>query len=79
MEQRHKEALDAQALVHAGKVKDLELEQEELEKRVSVLTEKRDAANRTLADAQVAISDKAKLLSEANDSINNLKLKLDSL
>nr|XP_045089228.1 uncharacterized protein LOC120973986 [Aegilops tauschii subsp. strangulata] len=79
LEQRHKEALDAQALVHAGKVKELELEREELKKKVSALTEERDTANRTLADAQVAISDKAKLLSKANDSINNLKLKLDGL
>nr|XP_040245375.1 AF4/FMR2 family member 1-like [Aegilops tauschii subsp. strangulata] len=79
LEQRHKEALDAQALVHIGKVKELELEWEELKKKVSTLTEERDTANRTLVDAQVAISDKAKLLSEANDSINDLKLKLDGL
>nr|XP_020149807.1 cingulin-like [Aegilops tauschii subsp. strangulata] len=75
LEQRHKEALDAQALVHADKVKELELEREELKKKVSALTEERDTANHTLADVQVAISDKAKLLSEAND----LKLKLEGL
>ena len=30
LEQRHKETLDAQALVHAGKVKELEVERDEL-------------------------------------------------
>ena len=45
----------------------------------SKLTKERDTANRSLADAQAAVSDKAKLLSEANDSINDLKLKLDGL
>ena len=57
----------------------LELEREGLKKEILELTEERDTANRTLADSQVAISDKAKLLSEANDSINDLKLKLDGL
>ena len=57
----------------------LELEREELKKKVSELTEERDTDNHTLEDVQVAISDKAKLLSEANDSINDLKLKLDGL
>nr|XP_020156260.1 uncharacterized protein LOC109741581 [Aegilops tauschii subsp. strangulata] len=51
LEQRQKEELDAQAIVHAGKVKELELEWEELKKRVLALTEERDTANRTLADA----------------------------
>ena len=60
-------------------MKKLEREREELKKKVSELTEERDTANRPLADAQFAISDKAKLLSEANDSINDLKLKLDGL
>ena len=30
LEQRHKEALDVQALVHAGKVKELEVERDKL-------------------------------------------------
>ena len=60
-------------------MKELELEREELKKKVSALTEERDTANRTLADLQVAISDKTKLLSEDNDSIDDLKLKLDTL
>nr|XP_020179083.1 uncharacterized protein LOC109764702 [Aegilops tauschii subsp. strangulata] len=79
LEQKHKDALNALALDHAGKVKELELEREELNKKVSELTEERDTANRTLADVQVAIPDKAKLLSETNDSISDLKLKLDGL
>ena len=60
-------------------MKELELEREELKKVVSELTKERDTANRSLADAQATVSDKAKLLSEANDSINDLKLKLDGL
>ena len=78
MGQKHKDALDALALDHAGKVEKLEPEQDGLKKKILELTEERDTANRTLVDSQVAISDKAKLLSEANDSINDLKLKLDS-
>nr|XP_040249565.1 golgin subfamily A member 6-like protein 7 [Aegilops tauschii subsp. strangulata] len=71
---------EALAATFRGKdEEELELEREELKKRVSALTAERDAANRTLADVQVAISDQAKLLSEASDSINDLKLKLDGL
>ena len=36
-------------------------------------------ANRTLEDLQGAISNKTKLLSKANNSIGDLKLKLDTL
>nr|XP_020182544.1 tropomyosin-like [Aegilops tauschii subsp. strangulata] len=79
LEQKHKDALDALALDHAGKVEKLELERDGLKKEILELTEERDTANRTLADSQVAISDKAKLLSEAKDSINDLNLKLDGL
>ena len=57
----------------------MELEREELKKVASELTKERDTANHSLADAQAAVSDKAKLLSEANDSINDLKLMLDDL
>ena len=67
------------ALDQAGKVEKPELEQEELKEEISKLTKDKDMANRTLADLQVTISDKTKLLSEANDSINDLKLKLDGL
>ena len=79
LEQKHKDTLSALALDHTGKVKELELEREELKKVASELTKERDTANRTLADVHVAISDKDKLLTEANDSINDLKLKLDGL
>ena len=57
----------------------LELERDGLNKVVLELTEERDTANRALADAQAVVSDKAKLLSEANESINDLKLKADGL
>nr|XP_040256265.1 uncharacterized protein LOC120973990 [Aegilops tauschii subsp. strangulata] len=66
-----------QALDHAGKVEKLELGQ--LKKEILAVTAERDTTNRTLADSHVTISDKSKLLSEANDSINDLKLKLDGL
>nr|XP_020178476.1 TATA element modulatory factor-like [Aegilops tauschii subsp. strangulata] len=79
LEQKHKDTLNALARDNAGKVEKLELERDGLKKEILELTEERDTANRTLADSQVAISDKAKLLSEANDSINDLKLKLDCL
>ena len=51
----------------------------ELKKKISKLMEDRDTTNRTLADLQATISDKTKLHSKANDFVNNLKLKLDSL
>nr|XP_040256440.1 uncharacterized protein LOC109744165 [Aegilops tauschii subsp. strangulata] len=79
LEQTHKDALNALALDHAGKVKELELERDGMKKEVLELTEERDTTNRALAYAQAAVSDKAKLLSEANNSINDLKLKLDGL
>ena len=79
LEQKHKDTLDALALDHAGKVEKLELELGQLKTEILALMEERDTDNRTLADSQVAIFDKAKLLSEANDSINDLKLKLDGL
>ena len=55
------------------------MERDGLKKVVSELTEERDTANRASADAQAAVSEKAKLLSEASDSINDLKLKLEGL
>nr|XP_020159960.1 uncharacterized protein LOC109745233 [Aegilops tauschii subsp. strangulata] len=75
----HEEALATTLHGKDEEVKELELEQEELKKVASELTKERDTANRYLADAQATASDKAKLLSEANDSINDLKLKLDGL
>nr|XP_040258271.1 uncharacterized protein LOC109754103 [Aegilops tauschii subsp. strangulata] len=79
LEQRHKDTLDALALDNAGKVVKLELEREELKKEVSELTEERDTANHTLADSQVTVSDQIKMLSEANSSIDDLKLQLGAL
>nr|XP_040243972.1 leucine zipper putative tumor suppressor 2-like [Aegilops tauschii subsp. strangulata] len=79
LEQKHKDALDALARDQASKVEKLELEREGLKKEVSELTEERGTPNYTLADLQVAISDNTKLLSEANGSIDDLKLKLDTL
>nr|XP_020192007.1 cingulin-like protein 1 [Aegilops tauschii subsp. strangulata] len=79
LEQSHKDGLNAVALDHSGKVEELELERDGLKKEVLELKEERDTANHALADAQAAVSDKAKLLSEANDSINDLKLKVDGL
>nr|XP_020158140.1 myosin heavy chain, clone 203-like [Aegilops tauschii subsp. strangulata] len=79
LEQRHKDTLDALTLDHAGKVKELELERDGLNKKVLELMEEKDTANGALADAQAAVLVKAELLSKANDSINDLKLKLDGL
>nr|XP_020170748.1 A-kinase anchor protein 5-like [Aegilops tauschii subsp. strangulata] len=79
LEQKHNDALDALVLDQAGKVEKLELEREGLKKEILELTEERDTVNRTLADLQVAISDKTKLLSEANSSIDDLKLQLGTL
>ena len=39
LEQRHKEALNAQALVHAGKVAELEVDRDGLKEHVLKLTE----------------------------------------
>ena len=79
LEQRHKEALDAQALVHAGKVKELEVAHDELKKQALKLTGESDAAKGALADTQAAVLGKAELLSTANNSIRDMKLKLEGL
>nr|XP_020201078.1 tropomyosin A-like [Aegilops tauschii subsp. strangulata] len=70
----HEQALAATLHGKDEEVEKLELEREQLKEEVSKLTEDRDTANRTSADLQVTISDKTKLLSEANNSISNLKL-----
>ena len=96
----HKDSLDALALDHAGKLKEvfngveateatknklagkvekLELELEEHWKEVSMLKSNRDKTVDTLAELQAAISGKTKLLSEGNESIADLKLKLSTL
>ena len=76
LEQRHKEALDAQALVHAGKVKELEVERDELKEQALKLSQEKDTLNGTLVEAQGVVVSKAGELSEANNSIRDLKLKL---
>nr|XP_020182875.1 translation initiation factor IF-2-like [Aegilops tauschii subsp. strangulata] len=79
LEQRHREALDAQALVYAGKVKELEAERDGLKGQALRLAEEKDTLNSALTEAQSAILDKAEQLSKANDSIKDLTLKLEAL
>ena len=79
LEQRHKEALNAQALVHAGKVQELEVERDGLKKQVLDLAKEKDTINGALVEAQAAVLGKAELLSKANDSIKYLKLNLEGL
>ena len=79
LEQRHKEALNAQALVHAGKVKELEVERDGLKDQVLKLTKEKDALHGALVEAQAAVLGKAEQLSKSNDSIKDLKLKLEGL
>ena len=55
------------------------MERDGLKKKVLELTKEKDTINGALVEAQAAVLGKAKLLSKANDSINNLKLKLDGL
>nr|XP_040253455.1 tol-Pal system protein TolA-like [Aegilops tauschii subsp. strangulata] len=77
LEQKHKEALDAQALVHAGKVKELEVERDRLKEQALKVAEEKDTLNGALVEAQGAVLGKAEELSRANDSIKDLKLKLE--
>ena len=55
------------------------MERDELNRQALELTGERDAANDALADAQAAVLSKAGLLSTANESIKDLKLKLEGL
>nr|XP_040253716.1 myosin heavy chain, embryonic smooth muscle isoform-like [Aegilops tauschii subsp. strangulata] len=76
---RHREALDAQALVHASKVKELEVERDRLKDQTLKLAEEKDTLNAALTEAQGAVLGKAEQLSKANDSVKDLKLKLEAL
>ena len=58
---------------------ELEVERDRLKKQILELTGERDAAKGALADAQATVLSKAELLSKANDSIQDLKLKLEGL
>ena len=51
LEQRHKEALDAQAHVHADKVKELEAERDELKEQALKLSQEKDTLNSALTEA----------------------------
>ena len=51
LEQRHREVLDAQALVHAGKVKELEVERDELKGQALKLSQEKDTLNGALTEA----------------------------
>src|SRR3954466_15956531 len=79
LEQRHREALDAQALAHAGKVKELEAERDELKEQALKLSSEKSTLNRALIEAQGAVISRAGELSEAQNSIRDLKLKLEDL
>ena len=72
LEHRHKEALDAQALVHADRVKELEVERDELKGQALKLSKEKDTLNGALTEAQGAVLGKAEQLSKANNSINDL-------
>ena len=72
LEQRHKEALDAQAQVHAGKVKELEAERDELKEQALKLSQEKDTLNGALTEAQGAAVSRAGELSKANNSIKDL-------
>src|SRR3954466_14648630 len=77
LEQRHKEAHDAQALAHAGKVKELEAERDELKEQALKLSGEKRSLNCALVEAQGTVISRTGELSEARDSIKDLKLKLE--
>ena len=79
LEQRHKEALDAQALAHAGKVRELEVAHDELKEQALKLSNEKSTLNSALVEAQGAVISRAGELSEAQNSIRDLKLKLEDL
>ena len=69
LEQRHEEALNAQAQVHAGKVEELEAERGGLKEQALKLSQEKDTLNSALTEAQGTVVSKAGELSEANNSI----------
>ena len=79
LEQRHKEALNAQGQVHAGKVEELEAECDRLKEQALKLSQEQDMLNSALTEAQGVVVNKAGELSEANNSIKDLKLKLEGI
>lgn len=79
LKQRHKEALNAQALVHDDKVKEMEVERDDLKSKALELAKEKDTISCASTEAQAAVLDKVELLSQANGSIKDLKLKLEGL
>src|SRR3990170_8181624 len=100
LEQKHKEALEALTVDHAGKLKEtinaataaeatknelsdkvkkLEADLEERNKELLTLKGDREKTLHSLAEMQVAVSDKTEQLSSANDAIADLRLKLTTL
>ena len=79
LEHRHKEALDAQALAHAGKVRELEVAHDELKEQALKLSNEKSTLNSTLAEAQGAAISMTGELSEAQNAVRDLKLKLEDL
>src|SRR4051812_22394913 len=55
LEQRHKEALNSQAQVYAGKVMELEEERERLKEQALKLSRVKDTLNGALTEAQGAV------------------------
>ena len=60
-------------------MKELEVERDGQKKKVLELAKEKDTINGALVEAQAAVLGKAELLSKANDSINDLKRKLEGL
>ena len=77
--QRHKEALDAQALAHAGKIQELEVERDGLKEQALRLSDEKTRLNCALTEAQGVVISKTGELSEAQSSIRDLRLRLENL
>ena len=72
------EAAEAAKVELSGKVERREADLAKLSKELSTLKDDREKTLYDLAEMQTTISDKTKLLSKANESIDDLKLKLGS-
>ena len=65
--------------VHDNKVKELEAERDDLKEKTLELAKEKYTLNGALAEAQAVILGKAEQLSKANDSVKDLKLKMEVL
>ena len=72
------EAAEATRIELVVKVERQEVDLAKLDKEISTLKDDREKALYDLVEMQTTISNKTKLLSKANKSIDDLKLKLDS-